>query len=329
MNFQPGWYDDGSGAQRWWNGKAWTEMLKPTISGPVLPPPGWYDDGSGTQRWWDGNAWTELPAQRDATNVQAGPRTQVDPIAQSDRASTGAVEPGPRPNPIAGRASPHLRLSSTSPALPVINFTSSKLKLALVSAGCGLFAAGGFFVLASGPAPSDAFWAVITILFFGVGGLWMLVKLRRVKAVLVLTPDGIHPVSGGLIPWADVEAVGTCRVSGTKLVGIRLSRYNSYIASLTPQQVSLALHTGKAARMFGVVAPLMGPDGAEALELAGMPRASEGIAGQLAWARHQADGYDLTFSPLLFDRRAARVVEEINGYRAAWATYPETDGPAA
>ncbi|MCR2783785.1 MULTISPECIES: DUF2510 domain-containing protein [unclassified Microbacterium] len=22
-------------------------------------PPGWYDDGSGTQRWWDGSAWTE------------------------------------------------------------------------------------------------------------------------------------------------------------------------------------------------------------------------------------------------------------------------------
>lgn len=22
-------------------------------------PPGWYDDGSGTRRWWDGTAWTE------------------------------------------------------------------------------------------------------------------------------------------------------------------------------------------------------------------------------------------------------------------------------
>jgi uncharacterized Tic20 family protein len=23
----------------------------------VYPPPGWYDDGSGHQRWWDGQAW--------------------------------------------------------------------------------------------------------------------------------------------------------------------------------------------------------------------------------------------------------------------------------
>lgn len=26
---------------------------------PTQPPPGWYNDGSGRQRWWDGNAWTE------------------------------------------------------------------------------------------------------------------------------------------------------------------------------------------------------------------------------------------------------------------------------
>jgi len=25
----------------------------------TAPPPGFYDDGSGRQRWWDGEAWTE------------------------------------------------------------------------------------------------------------------------------------------------------------------------------------------------------------------------------------------------------------------------------
>jgi hypothetical protein len=29
------------------------------IRQPTPPPPGWYDDGKGGERWWDGTAWTE------------------------------------------------------------------------------------------------------------------------------------------------------------------------------------------------------------------------------------------------------------------------------
>jgi hypothetical protein len=29
------------------------------IKKPVPPPPGWYDDGKGGKRWWDGTGWTE------------------------------------------------------------------------------------------------------------------------------------------------------------------------------------------------------------------------------------------------------------------------------
>ncbi|NUU12110.1 hypothetical protein CffCFBP3418_13625 [Curtobacterium flaccumfaciens pv. flaccumfaciens] len=28
------------------------------------PQAGWYDDGSGTMRWWDGSAWTEQVQQK-------------------------------------------------------------------------------------------------------------------------------------------------------------------------------------------------------------------------------------------------------------------------
>ena len=66
----PGWYDDGTGKQRWWDGTHWTDQFidlreddielrtdaGPTGSGPAQA--GWYDDGRGRTRRWDGRQWT-------------------------------------------------------------------------------------------------------------------------------------------------------------------------------------------------------------------------------------------------------------------------------
>jgi hypothetical protein len=66
----PGWYDDGTGKQRWWDGFHWTDQYidlrepdtqlrtdaGPAASGPAQP--GWYDDQRGRTRWWDGRRWT-------------------------------------------------------------------------------------------------------------------------------------------------------------------------------------------------------------------------------------------------------------------------------
>ena len=65
----PGWYDDGTGKQRWWDGTRWTEeyidLREPDIelhrdaapaAGAAIA--GWYDDQRGRLRWWDGRQWT-------------------------------------------------------------------------------------------------------------------------------------------------------------------------------------------------------------------------------------------------------------------------------
>ncbi|MEL4320309.1 G5 domain-containing protein [Leifsonia sp. YIM 134122] len=40
-------------------------------------PAGWFDDGSGRQRWWDGNAWTERYLDEYATPVTSTPTAKV------------------------------------------------------------------------------------------------------------------------------------------------------------------------------------------------------------------------------------------------------------
>ena len=66
----PGWYDDGSGKQRWWDGMHWTDQYIDlreqrtelrTDAGPAAAGPaqaGWYDDQRGRTRWWAGRRWT-------------------------------------------------------------------------------------------------------------------------------------------------------------------------------------------------------------------------------------------------------------------------------
>lgn len=49
--------------------------------GATPPPPGWYPDGSGQQRWWDGQQWGQVAGQTSpmATGYSAPPSSGTDP----------------------------------------------------------------------------------------------------------------------------------------------------------------------------------------------------------------------------------------------------------
>ncbi|MFC0198633.1 DUF2510 domain-containing protein, partial [Microbacterium arthrosphaerae] len=61
-------------------------------------PPGWYDDGHGALRWWDGSQWTEHVAQPDPEPSDAP--TEAEIVAAQQRAEPApawpaAEEPAP------------------------------------------------------------------------------------------------------------------------------------------------------------------------------------------------------------------------------------------
>ncbi len=55
----PGWYDDGAGNQRWWDGRQWAP-----VNHAGAAPAAWYPDpdDASKRRYWDGAAWTEYRA---------------------------------------------------------------------------------------------------------------------------------------------------------------------------------------------------------------------------------------------------------------------------
>lgn len=59
-------------------------------------PAGWYDDGSGRQRWWDGQQWTEHFAPEVDAQAQADAQAIADAQAEADaQAGVPSVEQNP------------------------------------------------------------------------------------------------------------------------------------------------------------------------------------------------------------------------------------------
>jgi hypothetical protein len=106
-----GWYPDpgGSGRQRYWDGTAWTQHLRPPEAAAAadVPGSGWYPDpaGSGAERWWDGTAWTTSLREVGAEVAAADP----DPVADPDPAADPdpVVDPEPAAEPAHAAAAAH------------------------------------------------------------------------------------------------------------------------------------------------------------------------------------------------------------------------------
>ncbi|MFK3678642.1 DUF2510 domain-containing protein [Microbacterium sp. NPDC090218] len=88
----------------------------------MTTPAGWYDDGSGSQRWWDGQQWTEhvVTAPQPAAETTAGPVTEpaAETVAEAvpTAPDTGAeaqsyAAPAPEPAPF---APPYMMAPATS-----------------------------------------------------------------------------------------------------------------------------------------------------------------------------------------------------------------------
>jgi hypothetical protein len=166
---------------------------------------------------------------------------------------------------------------------PPLVFRSRTSRLVLLGMGCGIFVAVSLFLLSRGLVLP----ALAGLVFFGGGGAWGLGTLLRSRNILTLEPAGVRPMKGGLIPWRDVEGFGAGTTpggpSGVAVLGMRMTDYDAYIASLTPTRTRLALP-------------------------------HDSMSSILAYTR-ELTGWDLTWSALVLDRSLDDAVAAAEAYR--------------
>jgi hypothetical protein len=147
---------------------------------------------------------------------------------------------------------------------------------------------------------------LLGLAFFGGGGIYALRAMARTPWTIAFARDALEirvEQYVSRIPWADIEAVGLITVAGQRMPAIRLSRYDRFLASFSPE--AARAYTKRlswlrwAARATQIAFAHSGLGGhAEAHRIEDFLRANRAMTG-----------YDLSFSWNQLDRPARRFAE--------------------
>lgn len=97
------------------------------MTNATSPPAGWYDDGSGRQRWWDGAAWGPY-----APNSTPAPHPAQTPVAVTPQRVNAPTTPSPLATPARDDGSPRT-IATAGRALAVGSETFRDLQQQLTS----------------------------------------------------------------------------------------------------------------------------------------------------------------------------------------------------
>lgn len=136
-------------------------------------PPGWYDDGRGALRWWDGAQWTEhvqTPDAEPAETVEATPAAEQPPTDPADASMDALLAPAVQPAPTLESASEPY----AAPAVPAETLPEGDYPPSAPPGYPGGFPGGaapsGAFISATEPKKSRLWilWVVLGVVLLGI-----------------------------------------------------------------------------------------------------------------------------------------------------------------
>jgi hypothetical protein len=126
---------------------------------------------------------------------------------------------------------------------PPLRIVSPRRSIIVIAVVCAVFTVMGIVVFALAPtATLNLIVGIGAIGFFGVGGGVSFVTQWRRSVLLRADDDGIHVTAGGDIPWRDVDRIG----STSDGLGVRLRRYDAYLAGAGGGRTAAELRAGRA-----------------------------------------------------------------------------------
>jgi hypothetical protein len=164
-------------------------------------PPGWYDDGNGDLRWWDGARWTEHVAAPDPGADPSAQAATAMPVWQNRDAASGPAPTG-EPAELSGPLPPELADAPDAASVPPYaapGYPGAEPQ------GWAELESGGAFTAATAPTKSKAWiaWLIAGIVLLGVViAAAVIIPLLLLGAA---TGSGSGDGSSGVSP-ADEEA---------------------------------------------------------------------------------------------------------------------------
>ncbi|UYO96040.1 DUF2510 domain-containing protein [Microbacterium sp. M28] len=178
-------------------------------------PAGWYDDGSGRQRWWDGAKWTEHFAPEAASAPEAPAAEAPAPAAEASAFTPPAVpspaDSGTSPYAAAPLAGPGARADAAPyTEAPVAAATAGKPKPHVIGwIALGVAALG--FLLACIPAT-----VILGLILLPIGLILSIVAFFLKGAKWPAITGLILAVVGGII--GSIVLVGTLIAAGVQAI---------------------------------------------------------------------------------------------------------------